>query len=104
MTQKKVVILGAGMVGSAMAADLARREDFTVTVVDGRPEALERVQQKLGVRTARADLSSPDQLLAAVEKADLVLGALASTLGLRTLKALLEAGKPYCDISFMAEN
>lgn len=104
MTQKKVVILGAGMVGSAMAADLAGDNAFQVTVVDGRVDALERVQRKLGVRTQRADLSTADGLLGAVAPADLVLGALSSTLGLRTLKALIEAGKTYCDISFMAEN
>jgi len=106
MAQKKVVVLGAGMVGSAMAADLAPRSDFQVTVVDGRAEALERVQRKLGpnVHTHRADLSTTEGLLSATASADLVLGALASTLGLRTLRALMEAGKTYCDISFMAEN
>jgi len=106
MTQKKVVILGAGMVGSAMAADLARDDAFQVTVVDGRAEALDRVQRTLGqgVRTQRADLSSTEGLLGAAGQADLVLGALASTLGLRTLRAMIEAGKTYCDISFMAEN
>jgi len=106
MAQKKVVVLGAGMVGSAMAADLAPRSDFQVTVVDGRAEALDRVQRKLGpgVRTQRADLSSPEGLLSATASADLVLGALASTLGLKTLRTLMEAGKTYCDISFMAEN
>jgi lysine 6-dehydrogenase len=106
MAQKKVVVLGAGMVGSAMAADLAPRSDFQVTVVDGRAEALDRVQKKLGpgVRTHRADLSSSEGLLPATAGADLVLGALASTLGLKTLRTLMEAGKTYCDISFMAEN
>ncbi|HEY8212268.1 MAG TPA: saccharopine dehydrogenase C-terminal domain-containing protein, partial [Myxococcaceae bacterium] len=105
MTQKKVVVLGAGMVGSAMAADLAPRSEFQVTVVDGRAESLERVQRKLGsVRTQRADLSTTEGLMAAVGQADLVLGALSSTLGLRTLQALVEAGRTYCDISFMAEN
>ena len=104
MAQKKVVVLGAGMVGSAMAADLAGDGAFQVTVADGRADALERVQRKLGVRTQRADLSTADGLLGAVGPADLVLGALSSTLGLRTLKALIEAGKTYCDISFMAEN
>ncbi|HVE87878.1 MAG TPA: saccharopine dehydrogenase C-terminal domain-containing protein [Myxococcales bacterium] len=104
MSPKNVVILGAGMVGSAMAADLAGRHDFQVTVADGRAEALERVQRKLGVRVARADLSTREGLLGAAGQADLVLGALASTLGLQTLRTLLEAGKTYCDISFMAEN
>jgi lysine 6-dehydrogenase len=33
-----------------------------------------------------------------------VLGALSSTLGLQTLSAVIDAGKSYCDISFMAED
>ena len=104
MTRKKVVVLGAGMVGSATAADLASRSEYDVTVVDGREEALERVGRQSGARTLRADLSNPEGLLGAVGPADLVLGALSSRLGLRTLKALIEAGKAYCDISFMAED
>ena len=35
---------------------------------------------------------------------DLVLGALPSVFGYRTLEAVIEAGKDYCDISFMPEN
>src|SRR5205823_6097028 len=35
---------------------------------------------------------------------DLVLGALSSAIGLQTLRAVIEAGKDYCDISFMPED
>ena len=40
---KKVVVLGAGMVGAAMARDLADDAGLRVDVADVRPEALERV-------------------------------------------------------------
>jgi saccharopine dehydrogenase-like NADP-dependent oxidoreductase len=103
--QKQVVILGAGMIGSAMAADLSRWGEVGVTIVDGRQPALDRVKQRYpSVQTVRADLSTADALRSAVEPADLVLGALASTMGLSTLRTMIAAGKPYCDISFMAEN
>jgi lysine 6-dehydrogenase len=100
----QVTVLGAGMVGSAMAADLGRVGGFDVTVADARPEALDRVKSQFGVRTLQVDLSKPEAVKRAVEGADLVLGALASALGLQTLRAVIESKKTYCDISFMPEN
>ena len=41
---KRAVILGAGMVGSTMAADLSADSQFDVTIADVRAEALERVR------------------------------------------------------------
>jgi saccharopine dehydrogenase-like NADP-dependent oxidoreductase len=37
----KAVVLGAGMVGSIIATDLAGDDDFEVTLADVRPQALE---------------------------------------------------------------
>lgn len=100
------VVLGAGMVGSVMAADLARDGEFDVTVVDARAGALGLAQERTGgkIRARCADLSDSAVLREVVEPADVVLGALSSSLGFRTLKTMIEAGKPYCDISFMPEN
>jgi saccharopine dehydrogenase-like NADP-dependent oxidoreductase len=91
------------MVGSAMAADMAR-EGLRVTVVEAREEALRRVKEKHSVATLQADLSRPEAVKKAVAEADLVLGALPSVFGLQTLRAVIEAGKTYVDISFMPEN
>ena len=98
------MVLGAGMVGSTMARDLAADEGFAVTVADFRPEALARVAAQAKVDTVTADLADPEAIKRAVAGQDLVLGALASHLGFRALRAVLEAGKPYCDISFMPED
>lgn len=99
-------ILGCGMVGSIMAADLARDDDFTITVVDARPAALEAVTKRLGSRvtTRQADLSDADAVKAAVADADIVLGALASRIGFQTLETIIGVGKDYVDISFMPED
>jgi len=102
MTQH-VVVLGAGMVGSAIAADMVR-EGFRVTVVESRAEAARRAGAMEGVRAVQADLSTPEAVTKAVDGADLVLGALPSSLGLQTLRAVLSAGKTYVDVSFMAED
>jgi len=97
----RVVILGGGMIGATMAWDLRREAGFDVTLSDVNAEALARVQ---GVRTLQADLSDPRAVQQLAQGFDLVVGALPSRFGLATLAAVIEAGRPYVDISFMAED
>jgi lysine 6-dehydrogenase len=104
MTGKRVLILGGGMIGSAMAMDLKRSGRHEVTVADLRPETRQRITSRYGVATVAADLSRPEAIRELVAGYDLVLGALPSVLGYQTLQAVIEAGKDYCDISFMPEN
>jgi saccharopine dehydrogenase-like NADP-dependent oxidoreductase len=99
----KAVILGAGMMGSAMAGDLRKDPSFDVTVADTQAAALAALEP-LGVRTLLADLSDASAVRGVISNADIVLGALPSWLGLRTLEVVAAAGKDYCDISFMAED
>jgi lysine 6-dehydrogenase len=100
----RVLVLGGGLVGRTIAWDLARGGTFDVTVADVRAEVLEAVARDYGVATLHSDLSRPEAVRAAVQGFDLVLGALSSALGWATLRAVIEAGKPYVDISFMAED
>lgn len=86
-----------------MARDLAADPAYEVTVADAREEALARFSPTGRLRTLRAELGDPASVKRAIEGYDLVLGALSSHLGLQTLRAVIEAGKTYCDISFMAE-
>jgi saccharopine dehydrogenase-like NADP-dependent oxidoreductase len=104
MTRKRVVILGGGMIGSAMAMDLKRTGRHEVAVAELRPDVRERLGARLGVATVAADLKDPAAIQSLVAGYDLVLGALPSVLGYQTLQAVIAAGKSYCDISFMPEN
>lgn len=104
MTRQKIVILGGGMIGSAMAMDLKRTSRHEVTVAELRPEVRERLRARHGVATVAADLSRPEAIQELVKGYDLVLGALPSVYGYRTLEAVIAAGKSYCDVSFMPEN
>jgi len=96
---KRAIVLGAGMVGKTIAEDLTG--DFEVTVADVREDALSRVR---GAETVCRDLSSPDEVKRVVASHDIVIGALSSHLGYQTLRAVVEAGKPCCDISFMEQD
>lgn len=108
----KVIVLGAGMVGSVMAADLAREAGFQVTVADARAEALSRVPGLVAragadparVTTLRADLSDTRALAQTIGPFDLVIGALASVIGFQTLRTVIECGKNFADICFMPED
>jgi saccharopine dehydrogenase-like NADP-dependent oxidoreductase len=100
----KALVLGSGMVGSVMAADLAEQPGFEVTIADARSEALERARKKTNIATITADLAEPSSVKELVRSFDVVLGALPSAIGFQTLRAVLEANKPYCDISSMPED
>jgi lysine 6-dehydrogenase len=101
----RIVVLGGGMVGAVLADDLAREAAFEVTVADVREAALERAHARNPrVRGERADLSDPSAVRRLAEGADVVCGALSSALGFQSLRAVIEAEKPYADISFMSED
>lgn len=101
---KRVVVLGAGRVGATIAKDLADDDELDVTVADASPEALERAQRSFGASTIRADLADPAAIAPLVQGFDVAVGALPSAMGSQTLRAMIDAGVDYCDISFMSED
>jgi trk system potassium uptake protein TrkA len=69
----KILILGAGQVGSSVAASLAREND-DITIVDNDSTLLEKLQDHYDIRTVQGCASHPDVLArAGAEDADLVL-------------------------------
>lgn len=97
----KIVVLGAGMVGRAIARDLAARH--MVTSVDRDARALEQLEAD-GITGVAADLSDRAAVEEAIRSAELVVCAVPGFMGFQTLSAIIEAGKPVVDISFMPEN
>ncbi len=69
----KIIILGAGQVGSSVAANLAS-EANDITVVDTDVKRLEALQDRLDIRTISGQASHPDVLRrAGAEDADMIL-------------------------------
>lgn len=69
----KIIILGAGQVGSSVAANLAS-EANDITVVDTDLVRLEALQDRLDIRTLAGPASHPDVLYrAGAEDADMIL-------------------------------
>ncbi len=98
--KKKIIVLGAGMVGSAIALDLAI--DYDVTSSDINQKSLLELKGK--VKTIRTDLSDSKKLKRVVENFDLVIGAVPGFMGFKTAKSVIEAGKNLVDISFFPED
>ncbi len=102
----RAIVLGAGMVGSVMAADLVADRAWEVTLADRSDGALRRARERLGkgLSTREADLGDPAAVARIVAPYDIVLGALPSAIGFAALRSVIEAGKSCADISFMAED
>lgn len=98
---QQLTVLGAGMVGSVMARDLA--SDFKVRVVDRDPSALEPLALS-GIETVQADLSDPAAVTRQVADVRWVVGAVPGFMGRRTVQTVLEAGREIVDISFFPED
>ena len=70
----KILILGAGQVGSSAAYHLSREEANEVTVVDMRPEVLRELQDRLDIRTVVGHAAHPEVLdRAGANDADIVV-------------------------------
>ncbi|MFI5136160.1 MAG: saccharopine dehydrogenase NADP-binding domain-containing protein, partial [Chitinophagales bacterium] len=95
-----ITILGAGMVGRAMAIDLAKKHN--VTSVDFSKKNLELLPSS--IKKIEADLSDQKKIQGVVSNADLVIGAVPGFMGFKTVKAVIESGKNIVDISFFPED
>ena len=105
----KVLVLGSGLVGSVLAADLAATRGYRVTVVDRDEAPLANARRRAAIAGGRvstqvADCGKPAVVRRLAKDADLVVGALPSRFGFEALRAVLEAKRPYCDISFMNDD
>ena len=70
----KILILGAGQVGSSAAYHLSREEANEVTVVDMSPDVLRELQDRLDIRTVVGHAAYPDVLeRAGANDADIIV-------------------------------
>lgn len=99
----QIAILGAGMVGRAMAIDLAGK--FNVTSFDVSGHALELLTKKNGpIKTIKTDLKDFSNYETMLKGFDFVISAVPGFMGYQTLEAIIKAGKNVVDISFFPEN
>lgn len=100
----RVSVLGGGLVGRAVARDLAAGGEFRVRVCDSSKTALKGFSSDAGIETMHTDLSREGAVASAVAGADLVVGAVPGFMGFQTVRRVIEAGKDIVDISFFPED
>ena len=99
---KKIVVLGAGLVGKAMILDLYK--SYNILVVDIDEKNLNTFRKCPGVKVLNTDLTVTENVINAVTDADLVIGAMPGFMGFEMLRTVIESGKNIVDISFFSEN
>jgi saccharopine dehydrogenase-like NADP-dependent oxidoreductase len=93
----RVLVLGSGNIGVAIAELLRATGDFTVTVGDRDVNALSAVPA--GVRTRPVDVSDPSSLTPALEESDAVINALPYYLSVPVARAAAAAQVHYYDLT-----
>ena len=94
-----IAVLGAGMVGRAIALDLAN--DYLVTSFDLSATNLGELKSRnVNIETVGADLSQFEEYKNWLPSFDLVVTAVPGFMGYNTLEAVINAGKNVVDISF----
>lgn len=98
-----IAVLGAGMVGRAIALDLAN--NYLVTSFDLNATNLDELKSRnVNIETVGADLSQFDKYKNWLSRFDLVVTAVPGFMGYKTLEAVINAGKNVVDISFFPED
>jgi len=86
----KIIVLGCGLVGRAIALDLSN--DFDVTSCDYDEFKLKEINQ-YGINTLIADLSNYQSISNLIEPYDVVVGAVPGYMGYRVIEEVIKAAK-----------
>jgi saccharopine dehydrogenase-like NADP-dependent oxidoreductase len=100
----QVLVLGGGLVGSAIARNLSRDESLAITVADFSREVCKVLKEQYGLHSIQLDVSDEQALTKAVKQVDLVVGAVPGSLGYAMLETVIRAEKDIVDISFFPED
>jgi lysine 6-dehydrogenase len=99
----QIAILGAGMVGRAMAIDLA--PNYNVTAFDISKQSLQILAAKnSNIHCTEADLANYNHYNTLLRDFDYVISAVPGFMGYNTLAAIIKAQKNVVDISFFPED
>ena len=100
--KNKIIVLGAGMVGRAIAIDLAKKHK--VISADICEESLNKLTTIDNIETIKSNLSSKENVKNLIKDSDLVVSAVPGFMGFETLKTIIESGINVVDIAFFPED
>jgi len=99
---KKILVLGAGHVGSLIALDM-KKNGHDVICIDIDYHPLKKLSVE-GIETYQGDFTNKQCLGKYLEDADLVIGAAPGKFGYILMQNVIDAGKNMVDISFCPED
>jgi len=98
-----IAVLGAGMVGRAIALDLAN--DYSVCSFDNSEANLSSLKNSnSAIQTIAIDLSQDNEYKKWLSPFDIVVTAVPGFMGYKTLEAVINSSKNVVDISFFHED
>lgn len=95
----KVLLLGAGKIGSAIAKLLAMTGEYELLVADVNREALGRLADKIPVKFLPFNVDEPESLRKAMQQRTAVISALSYDLNVPVAKMAFEEGLSYFDLT-----
>ena len=99
-----VVILGAGLIGRAMAIDLAADRELNITVADRDVKVLQTLTEYPGITTQVVDVTELGVLENLVNQCDVCINALPGFMGFEVLRKVIALKRNIVDIAFSPEN
>lgn len=100
----RILVLGGGLVGQAIARDLSADGGLEVVVADRDAGVRNALSAKYGILTIDLDITDAVALTGALQEADLVIGAVPGHVGYGLLETVIKAGRDVVDISFFPED
>lgn len=95
----RVLVLGAGKIGRAIAMLLQSTRDFDVVVADSSSAALTKLQSMVSVETIVADAGDARQLRSLMQNRDSVISALVFSANPAVAAAAIETSTSYFDLT-----
>lgn len=96
---QRVLVLGAGKIGRAIAALLHSTQDYDLLVADAEPAALAKLSGMVPVRTIACDAGNEAQLRQLMADRDVVISALAYSANATVARIAVETSTSYFDLT-----
>jgi len=96
---QRVLLVGAGKIGSTVASFLARSGDYDVLVADADEATLRRLAEAENVRTVRLSADDPAELKKAAAGRDVIVSATSFALNPSIASVALDVGASYFDLT-----
>jgi len=100
---KRVLVLGCGLVGMPIALDLASNNEYELSVADIDKNKLQSISNK-SIQTIIADLSSEQIVVDLLKDFDFAVNATPGFMGFKTLEYCIKSKTDTIDIAFYPEN